>query len=168
VTEGLLQRYVVARNFPFICTLQACPEFLLWIDDHSDKIMISFREFWPLYLRAHHHKWTRIGHYCATASALIAVALSFAFQTVWLTILGIALGYGIAIASHRLVDGSKSLVLINPVWGALADFRMCWLALTGGLAAELARHVGRAPSRAGGSMAESPGHATTPANSLGL
>ena len=116
--------------------------------------MTSFTEFWPLYLRAHQHKWTRIGHYCATASALTAVSLSFAFQTVWLTILGIVLGYGIAIASHRLVDGSKSLVLVNPVWGALADFRMCWLALTGGLAGELARHVGRAPSRAGGSMAD--------------
>ena len=130
--------------------------------------MTSFTEFWPLYLRAHQHKWTRIGHYCATASALIAVSLSIAFQTLWLTSLGIALGYGIAVASHRLVDGSKSLVLVNPVWGALADFRMCWLALTGGLAAELERHVGRAQSLERGSIAQSPGRTAGPVNPLRL
>jgi hypothetical protein len=98
--------------------------------------MTSFTEFWPLYLRAHQHKGTRIGHYCATIIALSLVGASIALQAFWLTLLGIAL------ASHRLGDGSKSLVLVNPVWGAVADFRMCWLALTGGLAAELALHVG--------------------------
>jgi hypothetical protein len=36
------------------------------------------------------------------------------------------------------------LVTVNPVWGALADFKMCWLALTGGLGTELERHVGPA------------------------
>ncbi len=104
--------------------------------------MTSFTEFWPLYLRAHQHKGTRIGHYCATTIALSLVGASIALQAFWLTLLGIVLGYGIALASHRLGDGSKSLVLVNPVWGAVADFRMCWLALTGGLAAELAQHVG--------------------------
>jgi hypothetical protein len=104
--------------------------------------MKSFKEFWPLYLRAHQHRGTRIGHYCATAIALSNVAISIILQSIWPTILGIVLGYTIAIASHRLGDGSKSLVLVNPVWGAVADFKMCWLALTGGFAAELARHAG--------------------------
>jgi len=103
--------------------------------------MKRFKEFWPLYLRAHQHRGTRIGHYCATATALAAVAGALALHTVWLILLGISVGYGLALASHRL-GGSKSLVLVNPVWGAVADFRMCWLALTGGLSAELARHVG--------------------------
>jgi hypothetical protein len=169
VTESILQRYVVAGNFSCSRALQTCPEFPLWIAElFGQRSMTSFTEFWPLYLRAHQHKWTRIGHYCATASALIAVSLSIAFQTVWLTFLGIALGYGIAIASHRLVDGSKSLVLVNPVWGALADFRMCWLALTGGLAAELARHAGSAPSRPGGSMVKNQGKAAGPVKPLRL
>jgi hypothetical protein len=117
--------------------------------------MTSFREFWPLYLRAHQHRATRLGHYCATAIALSTVALSIALQALWLTIVGVVLGYAIALASHRLGEGSKSLVLINPVWGAIADFRMCWLALTGGLAAELARHIGPSRDNAGGSMVES-------------
>jgi hypothetical protein len=104
--------------------------------------MTSFKDFWPLYLHAHRHRGTRIGHYAATSIALTTVAASIVLQAIWLTVLGIVLGYTIALAAHRLVDGSKSLVTVNPVWGAVADFKMCWLALTGGLAAELARHVG--------------------------
>lgn len=128
-----------------------------WGDDlRRDVFMRSFKEFWPLYLYAHQHRGTRIGHYVATTIALSTVAASIALQAIWLTILGIVLGYGIALASHRLCDGSKSLVLVNPVWGALADFRMCWLALTGGLAAELAEHVGPPRARADGSMIRSP------------
>jgi hypothetical protein len=103
--------------------------------------MTSFKDFWPLYLQAHRHRGTRIGHYAATTIALGLVAASIAFQAIWLTALGIVLGYTVALAAHRLVDGSRSLVTVNPVWGAIADFKMCWLALTGGLAAELARHV---------------------------
>ena len=104
--------------------------------------MTSFKAFWPLYLHAHRHRGTRIGHYVATAIALTTIAASIALQEIWLTALGIALGYAIALAAHRLVDGSRSLVTVNPVWGAVADFRMCWLTLTGGLAAELAYHLG--------------------------
>jgi hypothetical protein len=103
---------------------------------------MTFKDFWPLYLRAHRHRGTRVGHYAATTIALATIAASIALQQIWLTALGIALGYAIALAAHRLADGSKSLVAVNPVWGAVADFRMCWLALTGGLAAELAQHVG--------------------------
>jgi hypothetical protein len=117
--------------------------------------MTRFKEFWPLYLQAHRHRGTRIGHYAATAIALSTIAASIVLQALWLMALGIALGYAIALAAHRLGDGSKSLVLVNPVWGAVADFKMCWLALTGGLSAELARHVGRSDGQPIGPMIES-------------
>ena len=104
--------------------------------------MTSFAEFWPRYLRAHQHRGTRIGHYYATGIALSAVTASVFLHSIWMTMLGIVIGYGIALVSHRFVDNSKSLVFVNPVWGARADFKMCWLALTGGLSAELAQHVG--------------------------
>jgi hypothetical protein len=84
------------------------------------------------------------------------VAASIAFQAIWLTALGIVLGYTVALAAHRLVDGSRSLVTVNPAWGAIADFKMCWLALTGGLAAELARHVEPTRDHAIGRMLEIP------------
>ena len=118
--------------------------------------MTSFKDFWPLYLQAHRHRGTRIGHYAATTIALGLVAASIAFQAIWLTALGIVLGYTVALAAHRLVDGSRSLVTVNPAWGAIADFKMCWLALTGGLAAELARHVEPTRDHAIGRMLEIP------------
>jgi len=118
--------------------------------------MTKFRDFWPLYLQAHRHRGTRIGHYAATAIALSTIAASIALQAIWLTALGIVLGYAIALAAHRLVDGSTSLVTVNPIWGAVADFKMCWLALTGGLAAELAQHVGPSRDHAMGRMIENP------------
>ena len=118
--------------------------------------MTSFKDFWPLYLRAHCNRGTRIGHYTATTIALAAIAASIALQEIWLTVLGVALGYAIALAAHRLADGSKSLVTVNPIWGAVADFRMCWLALTGRLAVELAQHVGPSSEPAIGSMVENP------------
>ena len=117
--------------------------------------MTGFKDFWPLYLRAHSHRGTRIGHYAATTIALSTIAASIALQAIWLTALGIVLGYAIALASHRLVDGSKSLVTVNPVWGAVADFKMCWLALTGGHSAELAHHAGQSDDHAIGPMIES-------------
>jgi hypothetical protein len=120
---------------------------------------MTFKDFWPLYLRAHRHRGTRIGHYAATTIALTTIAASIALQEIWLTALGIAVGYAIALAAHRLVDGSKSLVAVNPVWGAIADFKMCWLALTGGLAADLERHVGSAIETQG--SASSRGYRTT-------
>jgi hypothetical protein len=117
--------------------------------------MIRFSEFWPRYLRAHQHRGTRIGHYYATTIALSAVAASVFLHAVWLTLLGIIVGYGIALTSHRIGDRSKSLVFVNPVWGAVADLKMCWLALTGGLSAELARHVGAARNHAAPTMMQS-------------
>ncbi len=118
--------------------------------------MTSFKEFWPLYLRAHRHRGTRIGHYAATSIALSMVSASIAFQAIWLTALGMVLGYTVALAAHRFVDGSRSLVTVNPVWGAVADFKMCWLALTGGLTAELVRHVEPSRDHAIGRMIEAP------------
>ncbi len=48
--------------------------------------MTSFRDFWPLYLQAHRHRGTRIGHYAATTIALAAIAASIALQEIWLTV----------------------------------------------------------------------------------
>ena len=75
--------------------------------------MTSFKEFWPLYLQAHRHRGTRIGHYAATTIARSTIAASIVVQAKWLTALGIVLGYAVALAAHRLGDGSKSLVTVN-------------------------------------------------------
>lgn len=103
---------------------------------------MTFREFWPHYLRAHRQSRTRAAHYVATIVAFSAIAAAIYYEAPMIAPGAIAISYAIALASHSIFERNKSLVFVNPAWGALADLKMCWLALSGGLAADLALHVG--------------------------
>jgi hypothetical protein len=99
---------------------------------------MTFRDFWPLYLQAHGHPITRAVHYGATVIGVgSALAAAITLQPAFL--LGIGIAYGFAIAAHAFVEKNRSMIRVNPIWGALADLRMFWLALTGGLQCEVAR-----------------------------
>jgi hypothetical protein len=54
--------------------------------------------------------------------------------------MGIGISYVIAVLSHWTIERNQPLITVNPFWGAVADLRMCWLALTGRLAGEMARY----------------------------
>jgi hypothetical protein len=97
---------------------------------------MTFREFWPLYLQAHSAPGTRAVHYGATVIGVGSAAATVATGEVFL-LGGIGLAYGLAIAAHRWIEKNQSLIRVNPAWGALADLRMFWLAVTGGLAREI-------------------------------
>jgi hypothetical protein len=107
--------------------------------------LMTFREFWPLYLQAHSHPKTRAVHYGATLIGVgSALATAIALQPAFL--LGIALAYALAIGAHAFIEKNQSMIRVNPAWGALADLRMAWLAATGGLDREIERS--RVPLRA--------------------
>jgi hypothetical protein len=70
----------------------------------------------------------------------LGFGLSGLFTLHWsLMAIGIVGGYAIALGSHRYIEHNRSLVH-RPVWGAVSDFRMFVLALSGRLPAELRRH----------------------------
>jgi hypothetical protein len=99
---------------------------------------MTFREFWPRYLQAHSRPATRAVHYGATLVGVgSALAAAVALQPLFL--LGIAVAYAFAIGAHALIEKNNSMVGVSPVWGALADLRMFWLAATGRLGREIAR-----------------------------
>ncbi|WP_395023054.1 Mpo1-like protein [Dongia sp.] len=99
---------------------------------------MTFREFWPLYLQAHSQPMTRAVHYAATLVGVGgALASALTLQPAFLV--GIGIAYGIAIGAHVLIEKNQSMIRVNPVWGAIADLRMFWLAATGGLQRELER-----------------------------
>lgn len=100
----------------------------------------SFEEFWPIYLRAHQKPATRFCHYVATAVGIGCALGSVVLGVWWLVLLGIFLGYGIAVASHPLIEGNKALVSSHVVWAALSDLKMFVLAARGRLQAELVKH----------------------------
>jgi len=100
---------------------------------------MKFRQFWPLYLRAHSLPGTRAMHYVATAIGVMAAVEALIAQEPWIFIAGIALAYGLAILGHWMIERNQPLIGVAPVWGAVADLRMVWLALTGRLGREYAK-----------------------------
>jgi hypothetical protein len=99
---------------------------------------MKFREFWTYYLRAHSLPGTRVLHYAATViGATAAVQAIVSRQPLFL--IGIALGYAVAIGAHAYIERNAPLIRVNALWGVAADLRMSWLALTGGLGREIAR-----------------------------
>ncbi len=100
----------------------------------------SFQEFWPVYLRAHSKPGTRGCHYFATIIGVGCALAALATQIWWLILVGIVGGYGVAIASHPLIEGNSPLVRPHTVWAACSDMRMFALAVTGRLKAELEKH----------------------------
>ena len=101
---------------------------------------MTFREFWPLYLKAHRLPGTRALHYFATAIGILGAVEAVASGQPLVFILGIAISYALAIAAHWHVEHNQPLIRVNAFWGAVADLRMCFLALTGQMAREMTRH----------------------------
>jgi hypothetical protein len=106
---------------------------------------MTFREFWPLYLQAHSEPGTRAIHYGATVIGVGSTAAAVVTGEV-LLLAGIGIAYALAICAHAWIEKNRSMVGINPLWGAVADLRMFWLALTGGLKREIEKS-GAAPRR---------------------
>lgn len=102
--------------------------------------MMPFAEYWPLYLQAHRQPATRALHYVATVVGLSASAAGIIMLDIVILGLGIGGGYALAISAHLLFEGNRPMIAVNPVWGAVADLRMAWLAATGRLRSELDRY----------------------------
>lgn len=102
----------------------------------------EFDPFWLLYLREHDTPGVRAMHYLATITGAGLFAWGVTYGPLWLLLFVVPAGYGLAWAGHRLFQGNDPVVLARPgkaLWGARCDLRMCRLALTGGLRAELER-----------------------------
>ncbi len=104
-----------------------------------DGVKMTFAEFWRLYLDVHRHPLTRGMHYSATIVGIIATLLAIYHQQALFCAAGIAFAVVMAVTSHWWVEHNQPLIRVNAFYGALADLRMCWLALTGGIGAEYSR-----------------------------
>ena len=113
-------------------------------------------EFWPLYLRAHRNRYTRGAHYVGIGCGVLLAILGAATLNPWLLLVATGSALAVTVASHWVFEGRRPLLLINPLFGALCDLRMFFLAITGRLEAELSRYgivtesvVARSPMRRG-------------------
>jgi len=98
----------------------------------------SFDQYWLAYLRAHSKPATRVCHYVGTILGLF-VGLAVSLTLVWWAFLVLgSIGYGIALASHPLVQGNRPFAK-QPLWGLVSDLRMLGLAMVGRLGPHLQR-----------------------------
>jgi len=102
-------------------------------------LKMPFTEFWRRYLDAHSKPATRVAHYLATLTGIGATLAAIQIGQIAYLIGGLMLSVGMAVGSHWLIEGNQPLIRVNVFYGALADLRMCWLALTGGIGAEYKR-----------------------------
>jgi hypothetical protein len=110
---------------------------------------ISYDDFWRLYLDAHRSPATRGVHYAATMLGAAGTVASIALGEPLVAPAGILLAVAMAVGSHRFIEHNQPLIRVNPLYGALSDLRMMWLAMTGRLAREYARlGLGRASRQA--------------------
>lgn len=104
-----------------------------------DGVRMSFQEFWRLYLDVHRHPLTRGMHYLATTVGILATLLAIYHHQPLFCAAGIAFAVVMAVTSHWWVEHNEPLIRVNAFYGALADLKMCWLAITGGVNAEYRR-----------------------------
>ncbi len=101
----------------------------------------TYREFWPYYLAEHRRPATRLLHYIGTGVG-IAFLIAFALTAnLWFVPCAIVAGYAFAWAGHAFVEHNRPATFTYPTWSLVSDFRMFFLALSGGLGKELDRHA---------------------------
>jgi hypothetical protein len=102
----------------------------------------SFDDYWLAYLRAHSKPATRACHYAGTVLGLFIGAAASLTVVWWAWLVLGPIGYGIALASHPLLQGNRPFAT-RPLWGLASDLRMLWLAITGKLEPQLKRLLPR-------------------------
>lgn len=98
----------------------------------------SFSEFWPVYLRAHQKRGTRLLHAIGSILVIGALALGATHSPWWFAAAPV-IGYGFAWTGHFGIEGNRPATFGHPFWSLAADYRMLMLMLTGRLGRELER-----------------------------
>lgn len=104
----------------------------------------TYAEFWPFYLRQHAQPATRALHLAGTALGTLLLLAGVLSGSWWLLPLAVVAGYGLAWASHLLVERNRPATFTYPAWSFVSDLRMAALMASGRLGPEL-RKAGVGP-----------------------
>jgi len=100
----------------------------------------SYREFWPVYLRAHRNPANRACHYLGALTGLVLWGVAWATASWAYVLLGVVAGYAWCWAGHFLLEGNVPATFGHPLWSFVSEVRMVYCWLTGTLDQELSEH----------------------------
>ena len=100
---------------------------------------MTFREFWPEYVRAHKKPATRAVHCVATIAGWMLLGAAIALQHWWWIFIAVVVPYALAWISHFFVEHNKPATFEHPFWSWWADQRMMFLTLVGRMDEEVRR-----------------------------
>lgn len=100
---------------------------------------MTFREFWPYYVRAHSKPGTRLLHGAGSIAAIVSVMMAIVVNP-WYLLAAPIVGYGLAWYGHFFVEGNRPATFGHPFYSLAADYRMLVLGLLGRMDAEVAKH----------------------------
>jgi len=96
----------------------------------------TFEQFWPFYLSQHQSAINRYLHVFGLLMAIPVIYSAMVFDMLWLLFLPIC-GYGFAWVGHFIVEKNRPATFTYPLWSFMADFKMCYLILTGRIDQEI-------------------------------
>ena len=101
--------------------------------------IVSYRAFWPYYLREHAQPRTRGIHLFGTGLVLLCALAGFVMGRWEFFVLMPIAGYGPAWIAHFFVEKNRPATFRYPLWSLLSDFRMFFMWIIGALPQELRR-----------------------------
>lgn len=97
----------------------------------------TFEEFWPYYLTQHAQPVTRGLHLIGTTAATLLLTLALMKLEGRYALAAPVVAYGLAWLGHGVIEHNHPATFRHPLWSLRADYKMCWLFITGRLDAEL-------------------------------
>jgi hypothetical protein len=101
------------------------------------EVAMSFAEFWPEYVRAHHEPATRALHFVGTLLGWGILAAAIVMRHWWWIVLALVVPYALAWIGHFFVEHNKPATFERPLWSWWADQRMVGMMIVGKMADEV-------------------------------
>jgi hypothetical protein len=102
---------------------------------------MTFAEFWPVYVRAHSRRATRVLHLIGTMAGWMLLGAAFVERRWWWIAVAVAVPYAMAWLAHFFVEHNRPASFEHPLWSFWADQRMVFLTLIGRMGKEVRRHA---------------------------
>jgi hypothetical protein len=107
---------------------------------------MTFKEFWPYYLREHSDPRTRAIHIAGTVAALALLVALVITRNIWFLPIALVAGYGPAWFAHFVIEKNRPATFKHPLLSLAGDFTMLGHALCGTLGEEVRKATGAGQS----------------------